>query len=425
MIRTNLFPYPSAETTVGWISNTAGGVNVTSVNTAYAGTKGVRVHRDSGSGPISAYFGSTTSGSLPNADSFPVTPGDTFVFSAWVLAGPGQAALTVQALLVWQTDTAFASFTTGVGVANNAATWVRISVTGVAPAGATKVGIEVRNNSGTSLNSGNGWIMDAFLLEKNNGLLAWFDGSSVIGDLYHSWVGTPHASQSLEDTTPPGAVLLLDDTFNRANSTTVIGSPQTGPAPVVHSGVGGISSNQLYASTTTLVATWDLGTPNIDLRFLMANINSVYASVVIGFVSVTDYWYMSFRGNETVDLYRVAPGAAWLVAAGTRQSMPTDNTSLCKVTYRDGVLKAFVNNKLSLRWEVDAPITATKHGIRLNSTSTRVDNVMAMASPPLNEPVLEAVIPEAPAFAGDGSFAEPGFVYRGRDTKIQDETAGA
>lgn len=63
------------------------------------------------------------------------------------------------------------------------------------------------------------------------------------------------------ESTAPVTTTLLSDTFDRANSTTVVGSPQVGNNPVILVGTWGIIGNQLYQATATAEGclVWEIG----------------------------------------------------------------------------------------------------------------------------------------------------------------------
>jgi hypothetical protein len=218
---------------------------------------------------------------------------------------------------------------------------------------------------------------------------------------------------------------LLSDDFNRANSTSVIGAPQIGPSPVVQTGIGGINSNQLYGPTSVMVATYDLGTPNVEISFLASNVSGPVDGAVLGYVSSTDYYYVGFQGTSPVVLNKVTTGGTVaLYSSSVRQ--PTSSTSVCKAHYRDGIIRAYVDDVLVLRWVLDTPITANLHGVRLSTSTGRLDNLLGTDAPTISEPILDGAKPDV-AFVYTEATADipPSFVYLGRDTKLQDITEGA
>jgi hypothetical protein len=218
---------------------------------------------------------------------------------------------------------------------------------------------------------------------------------------------------------------LLSDNFDRANSTTVIGSPQTGPAPVVQFGVGGISGNQLYCSTATLVATYDLGTPNVELSAVGNSLSARYLTLVLGYVSSTNCYLVAFSAGVAVQLIQATPGGGPILCQSTAK-MPAASGSVCKANYRDGIIRAYVDGVLVLRWHVDAPITSNLHGLRIqNVTSPTVDNLLGVDTPVITDDFPGGLQSDDLTFADVEYNSPETSVYRGRDTKIQDNAGGA
>lgn len=214
---------------------------------------------------------------------------------------------------------------------------------------------------------------------------------------------------------------LLSDNFDRANSTSVVGAPQIGPTPTVPAGTAGISSNQLYQSSGPANVVWDLGTPNVDLTATFSGMSSSNGvSFMIGYAGATIYWLCSFRTNG-VELYRQETAGFYTVAFnGT--ALDTAGV-LARVAYKDRILRAWADGVQVIRWDTDAPVTATSHGIRISNYSpVRADNILGVDS--TNDDVETTGETLDPSIAAD-FYMDPGFVYRGRDLKTQDAAAGA
>jgi hypothetical protein len=213
---------------------------------------------------------------------------------------------------------------------------------------------------------------------------------------------------------------LLSDDFNRANSTSVVGSPAVGPAPVTQTGTAGISGNAFYASLAPAIVTWDLGTPDVELSVIGSTLTaSNSANLVLGYVSATDYWGASLY-SDRIALLRSTPGAVVLLAEAFRTNPAGTKLSM---NYRDKVLRIYRNDELVLNFDVDT-ITATKHGLRTNAITPRMDDLLGTDSPPLDADTLGATVSGGGAIATEPFFASA-FVYQGHDTKIQDQAAGA
>lgn len=417
-LRTNLMLDPGNEAaSTLWV----GSATVTASHSTtfkQSGTQSLKLLKG-GSGSMVANFGADAA-SVPNAYAIPVTVGDVMTFSAY-LRHDNQVATSFVSLL-WMSDTAFISSTASTSV-NTTTAFARYSVTGTAPAGATKVAVNFTTN--TAVTAGNSIFLDDMLLEKTAILGNWFNGSSVNPGLYYAWTATVNGSTSTETNVPPGSTVLLDDTFNRADSTTVVGSPQTGPAPVIQSGVGGISGNQLYSSTITLITTYDLGVTDVDLR-CVGNLMTNGLALVLGFTAVTDYYFVFWQYNVGVYLYQVPLSQSALQLTFSAVKLPALNGVMCKASYSNGVIRAYVDDVQVLRWTLATPITSTKHGVRIANTGPRMDNLLGLPATVINEDRSSGDIADfSESLVAVDKAVEDAAVYKGRDTKIQDAMAGA
>lgn len=217
---------------------------------------------------------------------------------------------------------------------------------------------------------------------------------------------------------------LLQDNFDRANNTTVLGSPQVGPAPTIASGVMGISGNLAYVSTVTGIAVYNLGTTDVELGFdysVITTTNS--AAVVLGYTSLTDF-YMCNVYSDRIELYKNNLGGPSLVA--TSYAKPPTASGSAKAHYKDGIIRAYIGGVLALRYVVDVPITGTSHGFRATVTSVKFDNLLGVDAPTITEAVPNGQrVDQAKTLLPASTFVTPSFAYLGRDTKLQDISVGA
>lgn len=219
--------------------------------------------------------------------------------------------------------------------------------------------------------------------------------------------------------------VLLQDNFDRANSTTVLGSPQVGPASSVVAGAMGISSNQAYAATAPGVAVYNLGTPDVELSCNCSVLTTANAAaLVLGYVSVTDFWYVAFYSDRT-DLWRSTVGGFATMASSYVK--PTSGAgALVTAHHKDGIIRAYVDGVLVLRYALDAPLTSTSHGIRSNAATPRFDNLLGVDAPTISEPIKVGAAPLAANITtAAASVFSSSFAYLGRDTKLQDISEGA
>lgn len=216
------------------------------------------------------------------------------------------------------------------------------------------------------------------------------------------------------------AVLLSDD-FNRANTAVgAVGNPQIGPAPTYPVAGAWISSNQLASSTAGGSIVWDLGTPNVELSAQIATLSFYWTQLILSSGGAEGMVQWTMEAGQGYTLY-VNGMVAW-----TRPP-PAINPASLKVSYRDKAVRMYADDVLLGRVILDYALTGTKHGIRMGNTPVRMDNVLAVDAPVVDEyPLISGSVPTA---GFSSTAATPTFldasIYKGRDTKTLDANPGA
>jgi len=186
--------------------------------------------------------------------------------------------------------------------------------------------------------------------------------------------------------------VLTADSFNRANSTTSLGTTDgSGTADpltwVQHQGINGISSNRAYTSAGVGLCTVDTGQANIDASLTL--VNTVGAGLMFRYTNTTNHWLAVGRGTETI-LYRVVAGSynvdyqtATGGAAGDVLRIVANGSAI--QLFRNGVSLTTVTSSHNS--------TATRHGFYTESTTSYVDNfsVSDLVVAPTSVPYVGAV----------------------------------
>lgn len=218
---------------------------------------------------------------------------------------------------------------------------------------------------------------------------------------------------------------LLSDNFDRANSTSVVGSPQIGPAPTVLSGTLGISSNALYASAVAgdgAMVVWDLATPDVEFTFQRDSLLGTMG-VIFCAASATDYIYAECpAGGMTLSRRKASPETAPQPLVGAFWGGALGDTFT--VSMKSGIFRGWANGRLVIRYPVQDYVASNRHGFKFSATTgTKVPSVTVVDSS-----ALTPTMPETGALADPARFATPtptptSFLYRGRDSASLD-TAG-
>ena len=189
--RTNLVTNPSFEVdTAGWIAIGSGSLARTTSDSKI-GAASALITKSSGDRVL---IRPGSGGQDPV-----VTAGLTYTLSAYVRVPAGNETTPLRVWLDYRSAAngyvgAFASITQNVTAADG---WVRLSISGMAPALTTWVDAYViQEGTGTA---GQTWLVDAVLLEESATLNPYFDGTSKDGSIQtvtQVWNGTPDASTS-------------------------------------------------------------------------------------------------------------------------------------------------------------------------------------------------------------------------------------
>ncbi|MFT4296531.1 MAG: hypothetical protein QM582_14075 [Micropruina sp.] len=215
LTRTNEYPDPRCTSAAGWTARNSwtGPTAVTGQTGLPAGvTSAVQVKAASaGSAAHSGLnMGGTPASGSPSAGGVPVTPGQTYTFSAYMLstkAGTFQVSYRFANGSSW---VAAASESPAVAAAAN--TWTRVSWTVTAPAGADRLQAAWRMPSSISWATTDTIRLSAVLVEIADEPAPYFDGAgtdaAIPAPKSSQWESTPDDSRSLLYTATPAAVLV-------------------------------------------------------------------------------------------------------------------------------------------------------------------------------------------------------------------------
>lgn len=199
---------------------------------------------------------------------------------------------------------------------------------------------------------------------------------------------------------------LVSDDFNRADTTT-IGTPSVGPTAVTRQGTPRIETNRLRGNPGPAIVTWDASTTTVTLESnaVAVSSNSIL-SLLLGWVSNTDYHYVTFNQYDVSLFRKVGTDALQIARSNPRSAFfPSGSTAAVKVAHRDGHLWVYLAGVLIIECQMPFPVSSNHHGFLFTETNwTRADDLLVTDSPPV--------------FANTDMF-----LYRGRDTKTLD-TAG-
>jgi hypothetical protein len=171
--------------------------------------------------------------------------------------------------------------------------------------------------------------------------------------------------------------ILVQDSFNRANSTAGLGTADTGQTWQALAWVWGIQNNQAYwVSGNPAFFVVESGQSDVQITLDNIVISAGQAGGVLAFRVSDSSNYWLYRNLSSVhQLYKFVGGTATLVSsisgslsAGTHQ---------IKIIANGSVIECYIDDALQISVTDTFNQTATKHGLRNHTTTTtRFDNFL-------------------------------------------------
>lgn len=169
---------------------------------------------------------------------------------------------------------------------------------------------------------------------------------------------------------------LVADRFNRANSTTNLGSTDgfgslDPMAWVQQQGTWGIINNNAYTSVALnrSIATLALGVSDIEIEMELPSINAL--GILFRFVDLSNYWYFIIAGSQT-ELHKFVAGV------DTAVSVVGGGSNTLRVIAKGSSIKCYGSNGLRTNITDSDLLTANKHGMWNGPyTLDRYDNFAA------------------------------------------------
>lgn len=210
--------------------------------------------------------------------------------------------------------------------------------------------------------------------------------------------------------------VLVQDNFDRANSTTVVGSPQVGPAPVAQIGTWGINTNQLYLATPVSsrgLLSYDVGTKYVDISLTWKSIlTSVSTYLVFGGTGPADFWGAGavLTGGSTAQwgFGRMTSTGFVVIENFSLSVAGTPAPWTMRVIHANGFVSIYKNGTQVGRW-IDVsqyPITGNLAGVASTLTNNFYDDLL------IQDPV-----------ATPSAYQSSGHIYKGRNLMSQDLAA--
>lgn len=163
---------------------------------------------------------------------------------------------------------------------------------------------------------------------------------------------------------PPAPTSNIDitDDFDRANSTTTLGSTTTGQTWTYPRGIWGISSNSAYSADGCPApgfAVVESGTPYGDVQVTIP-VNNQDARIVFRYVDINNYFLAEHVGDGRYVIKKVINGASTTISQ--TEAALAANGDVVKINLDGGTIKLYINSVLKITLS-DFSLFGTKHGL--------------------------------------------------------------
>jgi hypothetical protein len=159
--------------------------------------------------------------------------------------------------------------------------------------------------------------------------------------------------------------IVVQDSFNRANSTTTLGNADTGQTWVVTGGVIGIINNQAYTpADADKIAVIDSGASDVSIQLTHAS-SHIYSKIFWRFTDPNNtFWIES--GQIRKKIAGTATTVGTFTAGGNGTVLKVTVSGNTHTVYRNGLQVATFTDSFNQ--------TATSHGFGMYSANARIDD---------------------------------------------------
>lgn len=193
---------------------------------------------------------------------------------------------------------------------------------------------------------------------------------------------TPRSALQYVCDTMSSTGIAVYDTFNRADSTTVLGQLDSGQTWVQDLGTWGINSNSAYISAATDSTATISVAAGFDAQVTVQTIASGTSYFLFRYLNATNYWRIGAATSAgAIVLEKVVAGVVTTVAT---LGINMANSTTLRITTAGDTIFAYVNGVLQTQTTDSFNNTATKLGMKCSATSTRFETFNVS---PTNDPI--------------------------------------
>jgi hypothetical protein len=175
--------------------------------------------------------------------------------------------------------------------------------------------------------------------------------------------------------TPP--MLLHKDTFTRADSATVPGTPDHGAAYTVNAGTWGISGNRLYNVTTGNNRFFtNTGATSHEASITIQTAGSQFF-LIVGGVDASNYYRIGVQFSTLLSVHKIIAGAQVTLAQDAMGNLVTGD--VLTVRKQGDLITVFINGVLRIQVRGGALALGTNVGVQASgAVATYLDNLTVL-----------------------------------------------
>lgn len=213
---------------------------------------------------------------------------------------------------------------------------------------------------------------------------------------------------------------LLKDSYERTDSTSVVGGPEIGSAGTAHTGTWGLLAGSIYASTVVssdAIYTYQLNQTDYDVTTVLTNA-SISMALVFRAVDGSNFLMLHLASNTAIDFYQRVAGTYTQLDTVAVAVYPGSELRVVCIGTR---IWGYMNGRLFYSREEGRFANATRVGFRVANSTHRFASIQALA-PLTPVPGMTGEVYDLNANA-DGSTT--GYLYKGRDNASLDSLGSA
>lgn len=189
-----------------------------------------------------------------------------------------------------------------------------------------------------------------------------------------------------------GGGLPVTDDFNRADDASFIGTSTSGHVWITHIGTMGISSNKVYSPSlgagsggfTGSIATVETNEPDVTIEIVQSTARTqvTKCGLCFRYVDNNNFYVARYMWqNLEINIYKMLAGVYGSIGSFPWSLTDSHDGQVMQVELLGSSIKMYIDGGPPKISTTDTDLqTATRHGIHINQTATRQDDLSIVAT---------------------------------------------